>query len=317
IIFVLVFVEPTFELIRIMLHLSPTTFASSSFSFLLVITMIVCTKASPPMVISSVNGGGGNGNGGGNIGGGNSDEQQQQQQQQQTALSTDENGNGHSSNYYHYLTDSGSVVEFENARLLPAAVAENSVRMLNPLLSSSSSSSSSSASASLPIFGSILSRPSSLSSSPSAYSSNSLSGNVGLAGLSAEHRIVTRGGKQRFCGEMLVSALALVCKGNYRKRSGSPFASNSNGGAPELADYGYQSSENGGINGGNSNNGGAGSGSYLDFFDVLKGASRSGSHGNVNGHELKLFHQASKRGVVDDCCKKPCSTSTLGMYCSI
>ena len=215
-----------------MLHLFPTTFASSSFSFLLVITMIVCTKANPPMVISSVNGGGRNGNGGGNIGGGNSDEQQQQQQQQ-TALSTVENGNGHSSNYYHYLTDSGSVVEFENARLLPAAVAENSVRMLNPLLSSSSSSSSS---ASLPIFGSILSRPSSLSSSPSAYSSNSLSGNVGLAGLSAEHRIVTRGGKQRFCGEMLVSALALVCKGNYRKRSGSPFASNSNGGAPELAD---------------------------------------------------------------------------------
>ena len=35
----------------------------------------------------------------------------------------------------------------------------------------------------------------------------------------SNHRIKTRAVKQKFCGEVLVNALALICRGNYRKRS--------------------------------------------------------------------------------------------------
>lgn len=113
--------------------------------------------------------------------------------------STVAGSDGANTHLYRFITDAGSVVEIENRPFLPANFAN--ARLLN--LGSSSQNSRS-----LQTF------PTSTSGSPG------MSFMPSTSGMSPEHRIVTRGGvKQRFCGEMLVSALALVCKGNYRKRS--------------------------------------------------------------------------------------------------
>src|SRR6218665_17856 len=86
----------------------------------------------------------------------------------------------------------GSVVEFENSPLRQ--------QLISPSLSPPAPSSALSQSA-----------------SSEAHHASSLQHSI-LHG--NNHRIETRSTKQHFCGELLVNALALVCKGNYyRKRS--------------------------------------------------------------------------------------------------
>lgn len=144
-------------------------------------------------------------------------------------------GSSAGSRFYRFITDAGSVVEIENRPAAlpgPFEVSRSppfaNARLLNAYLGSASLAQSQSLSPSLP---SAIFSPSqqqlSTSGSASLASSPGVSQLVpapNVFGMSApEHRIVTRGGgKQRFCGEMLVSALALVCKGNYRKRSSTP-----------------------------------------------------------------------------------------------
>lgn len=82
--------------------------------------------------------------------------------------------------YIRFITDSGSIVEIENHPELEG-------------LNFGSSASTLQVPAPLPV--------------------------IPPSGMAAVHRIVTRSNKQRLCGEMLVSALALVCKGHYKKRN--------------------------------------------------------------------------------------------------
>lgn len=151
-------------------------------------------------------------------------------------------GNGAGSRFYRFITDAGSVVEIENRPLLPSLSLEPdrippfaNARLLNAYLGPSSPQSQGQSQSQMSSLPSQSSQSSQLSSS-SEQSTSGLALEHALPGvnqlvpvpsnagsLSPKHRIVTRGGgKQRFCGEMLVSALALVCKGNYRKRTPTP-----------------------------------------------------------------------------------------------
>lgn len=105
------------------------------------------------------------------------------------------------------------------------------------------------------------------------------------------HRIETRAAKQHLCGEMLISALQLVCKGNYKKRNGQVLAMDRfMGGEGQVP-------------------------SMDQMFEMMKKV-RPIPMTSKHDENMILNKYRGKRGVVDECCKKPCTTATLQQYCS-
>ncbi|UXI22249.1 acetylcholinesterase-like [Sarcoptes scabiei] len=165
-----------------------------------------------------------------------------------------------------------------------------------------------------------------------------------LHGAEMERRVI-RASKQHYCGENLIKVLALSCKGRYNKRSIQFETQNGDANDQEysIRDEWFSSDKNRSklndfdsilIDRERFEHFHNAADDWQDLLDHLKASKKSHPlpsppsssttstkstlaywKGSSDSSDTIISRPPLKRGIVDECCKKPCSLKTLNQYC--